>query len=87
MKRISVHLPQPVLNELDTVANQERRSRGEIVRRAIVHWLQERQQRHCVESMKRGYLEMAGINLKIASEAFHAEEDADDTLGRLVSGG
>lgn len=36
--------------------------------------------------MQRGYLEMAKINLNMASEAFQAEEDADSTLGRLVSG-
>ena len=38
-----------------------------------------------MESLQRGYLEMAGINLMIASEAFHAEDDADHTLGRMVA--
>jgi len=37
--------------------------------------------------MCQGYMEMAQINLHIATEAFLAEEEADDTLGRLVSGG
>jgi CopG family transcriptional regulator/antitoxin EndoAI len=36
--------------------------------------------------MQKGYLEMAKINLNIASEAFIAEEEADLTLDRLVSG-
>jgi CopG family transcriptional regulator/antitoxin EndoAI len=36
--------------------------------------------------MQRGYLEMAKINLSMASEAFLAEEEADGTLDRLVSG-
>jgi len=31
-------------------------------------------------------MEMAKINLNIASEAFQAEEDADTILDRLVSG-
>ncbi|HET7579596.1 MAG TPA: antitoxin endoai, partial [Bacillales bacterium] len=38
------------------------------------------------ESMRQGYMEMAKINLNIASEAFLAEEEADNTLDRLVSG-
>lgn len=37
--------------------------------------------------MRRGYMEMAKINLNIASEAFLAEYEADHTVDRLVSGG
>jgi len=80
MKRITVHLPGSLINDVDAVARQERRSRGEIVRRAVAEWLRERSGRHTAESLKRGYLEMAGINLMIASEAFHAESDADRTI-------
>ena len=39
------------------------------------------------ESMRRGYMEMAKINLTIASEAFQAEFEAEHTVERLVSGG
>jgi CopG family transcriptional regulator/antitoxin EndoAI len=85
MKRITVHLPGSLLSDMDAVARRERRSRGEIVRRAVAEWLRERNVRHNAESLKRGYLEMAGINLMIASEAFHAETDADHTLGRMVA--
>ncbi|MBP1971461.1 CopG family transcriptional regulator/antitoxin EndoAI [Virgibacillus natechei] len=38
------------------------------------------------ETMKKGYEEMAGINLTIASEAFQAEEEAENTLERTVIG-
>lgn len=37
--------------------------------------------------MKRGYIEMAAINLTIASEAFQAEFEAGHCVERLVSGG
>jgi CopG family transcriptional regulator/antitoxin EndoAI len=37
--------------------------------------------------MRRGYMEMAKINLRIASEAFLAEYEAEHTVERLVSGG
>jgi Predicted transcriptional regulators containing the CopG/Arc/MetJ DNA-binding domain and a metal-binding domain len=81
----SIHLPGSLLSDMDAVARRERRSRGEIVRRAVAEWLRERNGRLSVESLKRGYLEMAGINLTIASEAFQAEDDADHTLGRTVA--
>ena len=86
MKRITVHLPGSLLNDMDAVARRERRSRGEIVRRAVAEWLRERNGRYNAELLERGYLEMAGINLMIASEAFHAENDADHTLDRMVAG-
>jgi Predicted transcriptional regulators containing the CopG/Arc/MetJ DNA-binding domain and a metal-binding domain len=85
MKKITIHLPGSLLSDMDAVARRERRSRGEIVRRAVAEWLRERNGRLSVESLKRGYLEMAGINLTIASEAFQAEDDADHTLGRTVA--
>ena len=85
MKRITIQLPGTLLSDMDAVARQERRSRGEIVRRAVAEWLRGRNGRHTMESLQRGYLEMAGINLMIASEAFHAEDDADHTLGRMVA--
>jgi CopG family transcriptional regulator/antitoxin EndoAI len=50
------------------------------------YYVVDRKKRFISDSMQRGYLEMAMINLNMASEAFHAEEDAESTLGRLVSG-
>ena len=85
MKRITVHLPGSLLSDMDAVARQERRSRGEIIRRAVAEWLRDRNVRNTAESLKRGYMEMAGINLMIASEAFHAEADADLTLAGMVA--
>lgn len=41
---------------------------------------------HVYETMQQGYLEMARINLSIASEAFQAEEEAGNTLVRVVIG-
>lgn len=49
-------------------------------------YIKEEKNRKIKESMRRGYLEMKSINLDIASEAFQAEEEADTTLERSVSG-
>ncbi|GGE34400.1 antitoxin EndoAI [Pullulanibacillus camelliae] len=85
-KEIIVELPHHLLQELDGVARQDNMNRSEFLHRAVRMYLRERNKRHIRESMRQGYMEMAKINLNIASEAFLAEEEAENTLERLVSG-
>ncbi len=85
-KRIMISLPDNLLQEVDGIVQQENSNRSEFIRQAMKVYLLERKKRHLREMMQRGYMEMAKINLNMASEAFHAEEDADSTLDRLVSG-
>lgn len=85
-KRIMISLPDYLLQEVDFVVAKEKTNRSEIIRQAMRSYLVERKKRLIRDSMQRGYLEMAKINLHMASEAFQAEEDAENTLERLVSG-
>jgi CopG family transcriptional regulator/antitoxin EndoAI len=85
-KRIMISLPDKLLQEVDGLAEKEKSNRSELIRQAMKLYLKERKKRQIREMMQRGYMEMANINLDIASEAFQAEEEADLTLGRLVSG-
>ena len=85
-KRIMISLPDHLLQEVDGVAEKENSNRSELIRQAMKFFLTERKKRLLRESMQRGYLEMAKINLHMASEAFYAEEDADLIVDRLVSG-
>lgn len=85
-KDITVTLPQQLLNEVDALLEQENLNRSEFISRATKTYIMEKQQSQIRESMQQGYMEMAKINLTIASEAFLAEEEADLTLVRLVSG-
>lgn len=85
-KRIMISLPDYLLQEVDGVVESENSNRSELIRRAMKLYLTERKKRHLRECMQKGYMEMAKINLHIASESFQAEEDADSTLDRLVSG-
>jgi CopG family transcriptional regulator / antitoxin EndoAI len=84
---ILVRLPQNLVSELDVIVKQENGNRSEFIHQATKMYLRERKKRHIRESMRRGYMEMAKINLNIASEAFLAEYEADHTVERLVSGG
>mgnify|MGYP001950828547 CR=1 FL=1 len=85
-KRIMISLPHQLLKEVDGVVEKENSNRSDFIRRAMRSYLKERKKRLIREMMQKGYMEMARINLNMASEAFDAEEEADDTLGRLVSG-
>ncbi|MEX2415441.1 MAG: ribbon-helix-helix protein, CopG family [Paenibacillaceae bacterium] len=85
-KRIMISLPDYLLKEVDGVVENENSNRSELIRQAMRLYLQERKKRVLRETMQRGYMEMAKINLHMASEAFHAEEDADLIVDRLVSG-
>jgi CopG family transcriptional regulator/antitoxin EndoAI len=85
-KRIMISLPDYLLQEVDGVAENENSNRSELIRQAMRLYLLERKKRVLRETMQRGYMEMAKINLHMASEAFHAEGDADLIVDRLVSG-
>ncbi|MBS4178612.1 CopG family ribbon-helix-helix protein [Lederbergia citrea] len=84
---IIIRLPQQLIAELDGFAEMENVNRNEFIYRATKMYLRERRKRQIVESMRRGYMEMAKINLAIASEAIQAEYEAENTVERLVSGG
>lgn len=85
-KRIMISLPDHLLKEVDGIVEKENSNRSEFIRQAMRLYLLERKKRTLRESMQRGYMEMAKINLNMASEAFQAEEEADNTVDRLVSG-
>lgn len=85
-KRIMISLPHNLLKEVDGVVEKENSNRSELIREAMKLYLLERKKRYIRESMQKGYMEMANINLDLASESFILEEEADSTLDRLVSG-
>lgn len=85
-KRIMISLPDYLLQEVDGIVERENSNRSEFIRQAMKQYLMERKKRGLRDSLQRGYMEMAKINLSMASEAFHMEEEADLTLDRLVSG-
>ncbi len=86
-REIKVSLPQYLLLEIDGFAKQENLERDELIYQATKMFLREKKKRQIRETMRRGYMEMAKINLDLASEAFHAEYEAEHTVERLVSGG
>lgn len=86
VRQIMLSLPQHLINEIDGMASRDKMNRSEFLHRAIRMYLRERNKGYVRELMRQGYMEMAKINLHIASEAFLAEEEAETTLERSVSG-
>ena len=82
-----VRLPQHLVSELDAIAKQENSNRNDLINQAVKKFVDEKRNSSIRNNMRRGYMEMAKINLNIASEAFLAEHEADNTVERLVSGG
>lgn len=75
-KRIIITVPESLLYEMDSVTISESKNRSEIVREAIRFYLGERRRYVFIEQMKKGYLEMAEINLGLACENIGVEEEA-----------
>lgn len=74
-KRIMISLPESLLAEVDDVVTLENRNRSEFIREAINSILHERRKRGIRDQMRRGYQEMAQLNLAIAKELFSTEEE------------
>ena len=76
-KRIIVTISDILLSEVDNFSVLEKRNRSEIVREAIQCYLDIRKREVKVEQMKKGYLEMAYINLTIARESSSLDAEGD----------
>lgn len=85
-KRIMISLPHNLLSEVDGIVAMEKRSRSEFIREAMKLYLQERKRRQIREKMQKGYLEMSRLNLALAKEAMHAENEAGRIAEEMVSG-
>ncbi|MFZ3578919.1 CopG family ribbon-helix-helix protein [Virgibacillus sp. DJP39] len=89
LQEILVRLPKNLLNEVDGLMKYDNRDLSDFICQATKSYLDQKKNDHIQqfrESMQKGYEEMARINLTIASEAFQAEEEAENTLERSVIG-
>ncbi|MFC4559898.1 CopG family ribbon-helix-helix protein [Virgibacillus kekensis] len=90
LQEIIVRLPKNLLNEVDGLMKYENSDLSDFICQATKNYLDSKKEEHIQqfrESMQQGYEEMARINLTIASEAFQAEEEAEqNTLERSVIG-
>lgn len=76
-KRIMVSIPTALLDEVDDIKCSENKNRSELIREAMHFYLQEKKKKNIREEMRRGYLEMAQINVLLAEEAIYCDEEAN----------
>jgi CopG family transcriptional regulator/antitoxin EndoAI len=79
-KRIIISLPTSLLEEVNDIISIENKNRSEIIREAMRFYLKEKRKSRLREEMRKGYLEMASINLLLCQEAFACEEEVRITV-------
>ncbi len=62
-RRIMISVPAGLLEEVDGIAALEKGNRSEVIRCAVRAYIEERKKRETREWMRRGYIEMAQVNL------------------------
>lgn len=72
-KKILISLSDSLLSEVDSFANAQNVNRSEFIREAMKLYIRERKRIERCEQMKKGYEEMAEINLEIAQSCFEAD--------------
>lgn len=75
VKRIMISIPESLLEEVDGLVSMEKRNRSEFIREAMCLYISEKKRRSIREQMKKGYQEMAQINLALAMESYGLEDE------------
>ena len=86
-KKIIISLPDNLLEEIDNMVSNEKTNRSVLVREAMKLYIREKSKIELRDRMKRGYEEMAEINLKLAEICFDADCEQqcryEDRLGEM----
>lgn len=72
-KKVLISIPSDLLEQIDRVCAQEKISRSGFIRTALKRALRLRHTMEREELMRKGYVEMAQINLEWAQAALPAE--------------
>jgi CopG family transcriptional regulator/antitoxin EndoAI len=78
VKRIMISLPGSLLEEVDGIAAADQLNRSEFIRKAMKYYITECKRRLLREQMKKGYLEMAKINLDLVVEHYRLESEVNE---------
>lgn len=90
-RKILISLPDNLLKEVDTIVSVEKTNRSEFVRRAMRLYIREKRRIEMRDKMKKGYQEMAEINIKLAEMCLDADNEQskkyEERLGELENSG
>lgn len=85
LRRIMISIPNSLLQEVDGIIAMEKLSRSQFVREAMRLYIEERKRKAVRDMMKKGYQEMAGINLALAEEGLLIDAELFDIMPTLLT--
>lgn len=87
LKRILISLPDSLLKEIDALVSTEKTNRSQFVREAMRVYLRERHKVNMRDRLRKGYEEMAEINMMLSEICLNADncqqKDYEDRLGEM----
>ena len=84
-KKIMVYLPNNLISEVDEMLDNEVKSRSDFIVEAMKLYISQKKVQ-IRKKMCQGYREMALINLSLAQEAAHSEEEAQIVFEQSFGG-
>lgn len=75
LKKILISVPDYLLKEVDDIVSVDRINRSQFVREAVKLYLLQRKRLEMRDRMKKGYEQMAEINIKIAEIFFDIDNE------------
>lgn len=83
-KRIMISLPNTLLQEVDGIAALEKKNRSECIREAMGLYLEEKRRHDLRERLRRGYVEMASLNLLLAEQDIHLDPEPRGAVNQEI---
>ena len=77
LRKILITLPDNLLKEVDSIVSMEKTNRSEFVREAMRLCIRQRKIIEMRDRMKKGYQEMAEINIMLAEMCFEADDEQE----------
>ncbi|MBP2655765.1 MAG: hypothetical protein H6Q73_3334 [Firmicutes bacterium] len=84
LRRIMISIPNSLLQEVDGIIAMEKLSRSQFVREAMRLYIEDRKRKAVRDMMRKGYQEMAIINLTLAEEGLNADVEVYDMMPTLL---
>ena len=85
LKKILVSLPDNLLREVDEIVAMEKKNRSEFIREAMKLYIRERHRMEIREQMRKGYEEMARINLQLTQVGGNCDNQALEAYESILS--
>ncbi|GLC29670.1 CopG family ribbon-helix-helix protein [Clostridium omnivorum] len=74
-KKLVVNLSESLNNEFNKALEQDCKKRSEFIREAIILYIEEKKRLSLIEQMRKGYMEMAQLNVEISEMGFAKDID------------